>query len=56
MGKLRGLYVDDDLHRRIKTLAAQEGITIREMVEKLLTDELKNRGENGKNSTEKQSH
>ena len=40
MGELKGLYISEELHRRIKELAAREGVTIREAVEGILTAEL----------------
>ena len=38
--KLKGLYVDTELHRRIKQIAAERGTSIREIVEKLLIEEI----------------
>ena len=31
-----GLYVTREMHRKIKILAAQEGVSVREMVERLI--------------------
>jgi hypothetical protein len=45
MGELKGLYIEEDLHREIKEMAAREGITIREAVEAILRRELKKKGE-----------
>lgn len=40
MGELKGLYISEDLHRRVKEMAAREGVTIREAVEGILKAEL----------------
>lgn len=41
MSELKGLYISDQLHKQIKELAAREGETIRAVVERVLTQELK---------------
>lgn len=51
MGELKGLYIDNELHRKIKMLAAKEGVTIREAVERMLLDELHRREKNDKDTT-----
>lgn len=45
MGELKGLYINPELHKKIKILAAQRGETLKETVEHLLTQELKGKNE-----------
>lgn len=44
MGDLKGLYISDALHRRVKEYAAREGMTIREAVEAILEQKIKKNG------------
>lgn len=53
MGELKGLYVSEELHKRIKVLAAKEGKPLKEVVEQLL-DEGIVRGQGNDSDRDKQ--
>jgi hypothetical protein len=42
MADTKGLFIDPDLHRKIKALAARRGTTMRKIAEELLREELGN--------------
>lgn len=47
MSELKGLYIDPELHKKMKIIAAQKEISLRELAEEIINKELE---ENGKNT------
>lgn len=47
MGDLKGLYIDPELHKKIKALAAAEGIPLRQYIEQILRDEVQKDDDSG---------
>jgi len=56
VSELKGLYISDALHKKIKELAAREGATIRAVVERVLTEELKKTRGQGNGRDQDQEH
>lgn len=44
MADTKSLWIDPELHRRIKLLAAARGISMREYIESLVREEMRNAG------------
>lgn len=53
--KLKGLYVSPELHKKIKAIAVQNDMSVKELTERLIENEIKKRGEHGRNQDQKGS-
>jgi len=57
MGDLRGVYVSEDVHKILKMAAAEKGVTVKQLAEKIIKNGIKQDGiDNEKNQNKEKNN